>query len=243
MLKNINITKQDVIDQIIEVKNILNKIPTRKEFLQYKTNTKINKHSMKLLGITYSDILIELGMKSPKPTKYTETCNHPSCSETFETDTSYKKIYCSVSCANKINKLKTGNNVFKSHSCPNCNKVYNTYSSKFCSHRCKSEYYMKSTKLNESLSTVTNGNKQNLYRQIRCNAKTYSKYCTSKSCEYCGYDTHVETCHIKPISSFDMDNSTLWDVNNPNNLISLCPNHHWEFDNGHLTIETIKGAK
>ena len=51
-------------------------------------------------------------------------------------------------------------------------------------------------------------------------------------CTSCGYDKHVEIHHIKSISSFIVDSTaTLYDVNNPDNLVYLCPNCHWEIDN------------
>lgn len=54
-------------------------------------------------------------------------------------------------------------------------------------------------------------------------------------CLICGYDKHVEIAHIKPVSEFD-DNSIISEINDINNLIALCPNHHWEYDNGFLKI-------
>ena len=54
-------------------------------------------------------------------------------------------------------------------------------------------------------------------------------------CIVCGYSKHVEVAHIKAVSEFD-DNATVDEINNINNLIGLCPNHHWEFDNGLLNI-------
>ncbi len=49
-------------------------------------------------------------------------------------------------------------------------------------------------------------------------------------CAKCGYDKHVEVCHIKPISSFDKS-TPLGIVNGKENLMLLCPNCHWEHDN------------
>ena len=59
-----------------------------------------------------------------------------------------------------------------------------------------------------------------------------------KACQKCSYDKHVELCHIKPINSFD-DSATVGEINDPKNLLVLCPNHHWEFDNGILKLEEI----
>lgn len=52
-------------------------------------------------------------------------------------------------------------------------------------------------------------------------------------CVNCGYDKHVEVCHIKPIRDFSLS-TKLSEINNPDNLLLLCPNCHWEFDAGLL---------
>lgn len=66
-------------------------------------------------------------------------------------------------------------------------------------------------------------------------AKVFSGSNSSSSCYICGYSIHVQVCHIKPVSSFK-EESTLSEINDISNLIALCPNHHWEFDNGFLEI-------
>lgn len=60
-----------------------------------------------------------------------------------------------------------------------------------------------------------------------------------KKCFCCEYSNHVEICHIKSVSSFSKD-SLLSEINDPSNLIGLCPNCHWEFDNGLLTESQLK---
>lgn len=57
-----------------------------------------------------------------------------------------------------------------------------------------------------------------------------------KKCMVCGYDKYIEICHIKSVSSFSED-SKIKEINDINNLVVLCPNHHWEFDHGHLKLE------
>lgn len=54
-------------------------------------------------------------------------------------------------------------------------------------------------------------------------------------CNKCGYDKHIEICHIKSVSSF-VDESLIQDINSISNLIGLCPNCHWEFDNNLLDL-------
>ncbi len=68
------------------------------------------------------------------------------------------------------------------------------------------------------------------FAAVRLRARIVMKHI--KSCQRCGYDKHVEVCHIKPISEYDLD-TLISVINDPSNLIVLCPNHHWEFD--HLT--------
>lgn len=70
--------------------------------------------------------------------------------------------------------------------------------------------------------------KQVIFQPIRSRARSVIK--DRKCCERCGYDKHVEACHINPISSFP-DDALIDDINSPDNLLALCPNCHWEFDN------------
>ena len=57
-----------------------------------------------------------------------------------------------------------------------------------------------------------------------------------KVCQNCNYAKHVEHCHKVPVSSFP-DSATIWEVNCPENIVLLCPNCHWELDNGLLLLE------
>jgi len=54
-------------------------------------------------------------------------------------------------------------------------------------------------------------------------------------CSNCGYDKHVEIAHIKAVSDFS-EEILVTIINDPSNLIALCPNCHWEFDNGLLKL-------
>jgi len=79
----------------------------------------------------------------------------------------------------------------------------------------------------------------NIY--VRALGRTWNKHKLDLPCQHCGYSKHVELAHIKAISSFD-PNSSVWDVNNPNNVVQLCPNCHWEFDSGMIPLDQICGA-
>ena len=54
-------------------------------------------------------------------------------------------------------------------------------------------------------------------------------------CAKCGYSKHIEIAHIKAVSDFD-DSATITEINSIDNLIALCPNHHWEYDHGMLKL-------
>lgn len=74
---------------------------------------------------------------------------------------------------------------------------------------------------------------------IRQFARIHFKHLTEMPCANCGYDKHVELCHIQPISSFP-DSATVFEVNATDNIIQLCPNCHWELDHGLLNISFCK---
>lgn len=65
--------------------------------------------------------------------------------------------------------------------------------------------------------------------------KTYFANNTEYKCAICGYDKHIEVAHIKAVSEFD-DTATIREINSITNLIGLCPNHHWEYDNGFIDL-------
>jgi len=69
-----------------------------------------------------------------------------------------------------------------------------------------------------------------VHAQVRQMSRQWNKDLKLLPCAKCGYDKHVELCHIKPLNSFP-DTAILSEVNSPQNIIQLCPNCHWEFDN------------
>lgn len=95
----------------------------------------------------------------------------------------------------------------------------------------------------ESLLNKTKGdlfknrkNWQSARSTIRKNAQqVFAKFNPHPKCSICGYDKHIEVAHIKAVSEFD-DNTPIKVINSIDNLIALCPNHHWEYDNGILEL-------
>ncbi len=74
---------------------------------------------------------------------------------------------------------------------------------------------------------------------IRLLGRSWFKDMVELPCANCNYDKHVELCHIKAIKDFPQT-ATLKEVNCKENLIQLCPNCHWEFDNGLLDISHLR---
>jgi hypothetical protein len=54
-------------------------------------------------------------------------------------------------------------------------------------------------------------------------------------CVICGYATHVEAAHLTPKHQLSDDRVE--------NGVPLCPNHHWELDNGVLSAERVRSAR
>ena len=133
--------------------------------------------------------------------------------------------FCSRSCSAKIsNKISIKRK--KTNKCKKCNcLIYSgiTY--------CKSCYILKTNNLDITISKLiySKHHRSSAFALIRSKARKVIKN-LEKKCIKCGYNRHVEVCHIKPISSFK-DTAKISEVNDINNLILLCPNCHWEFDN------------
>lgn len=79
-------------------------------------------------------------------------------------------------------------------------------------------------------------NWQSARSAIRRNAREiFLEHYLIHKCAICGYDKYIEVAHIKPVSEFE-NSATIREINSITNLIGLCPNHHWEYDNGFIKI-------
>lgn len=140
--------------------------------------------------------------------------------------------YCSRSCAakhtNKIYPKRKPVDRF----CQRCLTLLPIGSRRqYCSSCCYS-----SQVINKTLGELRAKRTYQAHTHVREHARRVFKLTSSvRYCEICGYDKHYEICHKKSIDSFD--NLVLLSViNNIDNLVALCPNCHWEFDNGLIKI-------
>jgi len=136
-------------------------------------------------------------------------------------------------------------------------KVYQIKKKKFCNSSCSVRYnnkkrikkekkiYTKKSSLDlrivlRELTKDELFNRAKSYQSARnlvCKdaRNIYSISGKDKKCYICEYDKHVDIAHIFPVSGFG-GNIKISEINSIDNLICLCPNHHWEYDNKIITI-------
>lgn len=150
-----------------------------------------------------------------------------------------KSLFCSRSCsttynnlAKKTGKAKTGKTMT---TCKGCSSEKERDSRLYCkSCLSKKIKYLDNPTKGELTEAYTEKNhRSSAYGYIRWHAREVIAKNWDKKCSNCGYNKHVELAHIKSISSFT-DEANLNTINEPTNLVFLCPNCHWEFDNGIL---------
>lgn len=148
--------------------------------------------------------------------------------------------FCSKSCAakenNKIPKRKL------SKKCSRCSNIVRNYRSTLCEHhyqmglKNKKEYLLNLTLQDYTdRNCIKNLHHSSKFAHIRGLCRSWNKDKIKLPCHICGYSKHVELAHIKSLSSFP-PTATLKEVNSSNNVVQLCPNCHWEFDNKLITL-------
>lgn len=138
--------------------------------------------------------------------------------------------FCSRSCAQTFNNQRNPKRKLTKE-CSVCSKKIFS-NKKFCSD-C-SEY---GKAHNRTLGYYKEGNANNFGAPyVRAlSRKEYINSGRPLSCYVCGYDYHVDVCHIRDIKDFPLD-TLLSEINHIDNLVALCKNHHYEFDHGHLSL-------
>lgn len=146
-----------------------------------------------------------------------------------------KLKFCSRGCAtahhNSKRTQRGGNGLLPSQTCPQCGgrKSDSTGAKAVC-------IACRKANRQEAIAATTLGELRARYNTLAYHAKIRMwarAICTDRACIVCGYDLHVDVCHVKPVKDFT-PSTPISEVNAPENLVSLCPNHHWEFDNGFL---------
>jgi 5-methylcytosine-specific restriction endonuclease McrA len=188
--------------------------------------------------------------------KFCGFCNNTLIRKTTEPNKDWKnRRFCNRSCASKFHNSNTAKPIKPEHktsTCVSCGttifrqllKNQTHYSTKKYCEDCRPvEAALNLSKTNSKLANRTKEelfssrkNWQSARTGIRNHAHIILQASKQKpECKVCNYTTHVEVCHIKPVSEFSGD-SLIKDINHLSNLMYLCPNHHWEFDNGRLKL-------
>jgi hypothetical protein len=156
----------------------------------------------------------------------------------------FKNKFCSRSCSAKFNNIKRIKSDFIAHkACNICKNNFEikrrpsgTFSSKKICPSCVDNNINSINMKTKGDLFLSRKNWQSARSIIQKNAnKTYLKSNNSKKCKICGYDLFIEIAHIKSVSSFPAT-TLISEINSIDNLIALCRNHHWEYDNGFLNL-------
>ena len=174
--------------------------------------------------------------KISRVVKNCTTCNK-EISKTPSELKKIKNVFCSQSCAAKYNGHKYPKRKLN-NKCLKCKKAC-SINKKYCSKLCN-PFYIDWGQI--TLKEIKNKRKYQKYVRIRELARSiYKKSNKLKYCVFCNYKNHYDVCHIKPIYTYP-DETPISIINNIDNLIALCKNHHWELDNGYLDINIIIGG-
>lgn len=149
-----------------------------------------------------------------------------------DSETSNPK-FCSRSCAASFTNMLNPKRKL-TRKCNKCDSIIRNSRSTLCElHFIESKnQFKKDMTIGDyrNKTSVKNKHPSWIHAHIRNFARSWLKHLTVLPCAKCGYDKHVELAHIKAVSEFE-DDTPLNVVNSENNVLPLCPNCHWEFDN------------
>jgi 5-methylcytosine-specific restriction endonuclease McrA len=142
------------------------------------------------------------------------------------------KVFCCRSCSaiynNKHRTIARNGRRFKT--CGGCGKK--TYAKGGLCRKCTSSSHAKFLSMTKGDLKDRRGNYQSWRSSINRHAiKTFRSSGKQYACAICGYDINIEVHHIVPVSNF-LDSALISEINSLDNLIALCPNHHWEVEHG-----------
>lgn len=147
-----------------------------------------------------------------------------------------KKVFCNSSCSTKYYNMKRANKkrTYTTKPCTLCGREMSASSKSIC-RKCYNKTIGIGDETKGSLFSRRSGY-QSARSAIRKHANSvFVQNNFLQSCHICGYSLHIDICHIRAVTDFP-DSSTISEINDPSNLVGLCPTHHWEFDNGFLTL-------
>lgn len=194
-------------------------------------------------------VAIVCGMETPLVCR---NCNQPFNSRNpWE---SRRRLYCGLTCAASYNnrlhpKRRKVRPMVLDRKCRECSATFPVRRNpsgkfqvrEFCPSCAASKKDLRGDR--GSLHSVTKGqlfskrrNWQSARSSIQKDARTvYQSSCRPQCCLICGYEKHFQVSHRRSVSSFPPE-TLVGEINSIENLIALCPNHHWEHDHGLLSV-------
>jgi hypothetical protein len=175
------------------------------------------------------------------------------CDAVFHSSQGHEsRVFCSECLDERNSSISTRADKQK-HTCSKCSTEYylikNHKSKKLCQ-QCKSSRTIKQVHASSSQiklmtledyisrESIKNKHPSWKFSHVRVFNRSWNNTLTKMPCQVCGYDKHVELAHIKAVSDFP-ETATLGEINDPDNMLVLCRNHHWELDHGILLLEDI----
>jgi 5-methylcytosine-specific restriction endonuclease McrA len=143
--------------------------------------------------------------------------------------------FCSRRCAAIFNNTANPKRKKSTYHCVTCGSLAK-YRRKYCELHSPGKIDWDSVRIADMKSSHRYS--KHMYIRELARKKYFNSPSTAKACAKCGYDVHIEVCHIKAISNFPAT-SLLKEVNDLSNLVGLCRNHHWELDHGILSINDL----
>ena len=227
------ITKEALKKDLTSVKQKIGHIPSSYSYLQHG---KYHKSTLARQFGSWNNALLETFgdvVKTTPKRKNTRSCLN--CNSLTK-----NPKFCSQNCAATYNNKQRG--LHSPKTCLMCSKPIH-YSSKMCS-KC----YSISRAKQGGHKTLSEFKKisasKNRYQGVRNHAHLIVKINNLKTnkCLFCSYSNHLDLCHIKDIGSFK-DDTKLKIINDPSNLVFLCPNHHWDLDHNKLSTKEKQQLK
>jgi hypothetical protein len=133
--------------------------------------------------------------------------------------------FCSSSCSASFNNPRRPSRARKKPACDDCGGP-KSWAGQVC-RQCRS------LKLNSRTLADLRAEYSTAQFHAKVRGLARAAYTGPRRCAACGYDLHVDVCHIRDVRDFP-PTATLAEVNALTNLIALDKRCHWEFDHGHL---------
>lgn len=150
--------------------------------------------------------------------KEERTCKRKDCDSSFAVKPSSPKVFCSQSCAAKVNN--TGRRRSKTTYCLNCGKETPRPTYKYCRGHCQFAY-----QYNSYINRWKEGKESGLQQSAAIVSRYIKRYLREKydnRCCLCGWSEVNPKIGIVPLTADHIDGN--WQNNKEENLRLLCPN-------------------